>query len=140
MSFDAHMRVGSLEMLAALLVVALAASRPRSVSEREIGQLNPVRVALKIIQGQAERTFEATCPITIGRTQNVELPISDSEVSRVHARLETHGPVVYLRDLGSSNGTFLNGRRVARAIEIRPTDEIHIGTTRLIVEQLNPWT
>ncbi|MEO9171306.1 MAG: FHA domain-containing protein [Candidatus Baltobacteraceae bacterium] len=140
MNFDAHMRVGSLEMMAALLAVAVVASRPRDSVPQESGALHPVRLNLRIVEMGAMRSFEGVCPLTIGRAPEVELPVRDAEVSRQHARLETHGKVVYLRDLGSSNGTFLNGRRIDRAIEIRPGDEIDIGTTRLVVEQLNPWT
>lgn len=140
MNFDAHMRVDSLQILGALLAVAAVSSRSRGLSEREMGRLNPIRVGLRIAEMGAQREFEGVCPVTLGRSRDVELSLQDSEVSRRHARLETHGRAVYLRDLGSSNGTFLNGRRVSRAIEIRPNDAIDIGTTRLIVEQLDPWT
>jgi adenylate cyclase len=45
-----------------------------------------------------------------------------------------------VRDLGSSNGTFLNGKRLTGAIELREGDEVDVGTTRLRVEKLRPWT
>ncbi len=140
MNFDAHMRVGSLEMVAVLFAVAAVAARPRLGASQELAQLRPVRVTMKIVEHGAERPFEALSPLTIGRAPDLELTLPDPEVSRRHARLETHGKVVYLRDLGSSNGTFLNGRRISSAIEIRPGDAMDIGTTRLIVEQLKPWT
>lgn len=140
MNFDANMRVGSLEMVAALVAVAVVAARPRFGASQEMGQLRPMRVELRINEFGHERHFEGLCPLTMGRASDVELSVPDSEVSRRHARLETHGKVVYLRDLGSSNGTFLNGRRITSAIEIRPGDAIDIGTTRLIVEQLKAWT
>jgi pSer/pThr/pTyr-binding forkhead associated (FHA) protein len=140
MNFDAHMRVGSLEMLAAVLAVAVVAARPRQAASQEIGQLRPLKVSLRILEPGRERQVEGLCPLTMGRAGDLELSLGDAEVSRRHARLETDGKVVYLRDLGSSNGTFLNGRRITSAIEIRPGDEIDVGTTRLVVEQLQPWT
>ena len=140
MNFDAHMRIGSLEMVAALLAVVVVAARPRFGASQEIGQLRPIRVRLRIVEYGVEREFEGLCPLTMGRGTDVEVSLPDPEVSRRHARLETHGKVVYLRDLGSSNGTFLNGRRVTGAIEIRRGDAVDIGTTRMIVEELEPWT
>lgn len=140
MNFDAHMRVGSLEIMTALLAVAVVAARPRGGDAQEAGLLHPIRLRLRIREKGVERGFEGVCPLTIGRSAELEVPIHDEEVSRQHARLETHGRVAYVRDLQSRNGTFLNGHRVGRAIEIRPGDEIDIGTTRLIVEELNPWT
>ena len=140
MNFDAHMRVGSLEMVAALLAVAVVAARPRLRASQELGQVHPIRVELRVSELGGERRFEGASPLTIGRAPDVDLILTDPEVSRRHARLETHGKYVYVRDLGSSNGTFLNGRRITSAIEIRPGDEIDIGTTRVVVEQLKPWT
>ena len=140
MTFDAQMRVDSLEIVAVLLATAVVVARPRVAGSQELGQLRPMRVELRISEFGQERRFEGLCPLTMGRAPDVELSVPDAEVSRRHARLETHGKHVYLRDLGSSNGTFLNGRRVTTAIEIRRGDAIDIGTTRLIVEQLKPWT
>jgi len=54
-------------------------------------------------------------------------------VSREHARLSSYDGVVYVEDLRSRNGTFLNGRRVTEAIEVREGDEIDVGTTRIVV-------
>ena len=140
MNFDAHMRVGSLEMVAALLAVAIVAARPRNGDAQELGQVRPIRVEVRVLEPRGDRRYEGLSPLTIGRAPEVELVLADPEVSRRHARLETHGKYVYVRDLDSSNGTFLNGRRISSAIEIRPGDEIDIGTTRVVVEQLKPWT
>jgi pSer/pThr/pTyr-binding forkhead associated (FHA) protein len=136
----AHMRVGSLEIVTALAAVALAASRPRVTAEAEGGALTPVKVVLRILELGQERTFEGVCPLTIGRDRTNELPLSDSEVSRTHARLETQGNFVYVRDLQSSNGTYLNGRRITSSIEVREGDAIDVGGTRLTVERMDAWT
>jgi pSer/pThr/pTyr-binding forkhead associated (FHA) protein len=69
----------------------------------------------------------------VGRDKAAELVLRDPEVSRRHAHFESQQGVVYVNDLKSRNGTFLNGRRVAEAIEIRSGDEIDVGTTRLVV-------
>lgn len=136
----AHARVGSLEMVVALLAVAIIAARPRLRDAQEAGLLYPVAATLRVIEMGEERTFEGSCPLTIGRDSTVQLVLRDPETSRRHARLETQNGTVFIRDLESSNGTFLNGRRLESTIEVREGDEIDVGTTRLIVESLRSWT
>lgn len=62
----------------------------------------------------------------IGRAPECELVLDSREVSRVHARIEAWEGVYRLVDEGSSNGTYVNGRRVRRR-EIRPGDVIRFG-------------
>lgn len=60
----------------------------------------------------------------IGRGDDNELQIADDHVSRRHARLANHQGLIWLRDLGSSNGTFVNGERVSGACRLFHGDEI----------------
>ena len=138
MIFAAQMRVGSLEIVAALVAVALIGARARSAPES--GSLAPIKAVLRVIEFGRERDFSGFCPIVVGRDRSAELVLTDPEVSRRHARLETKGGVVYVRDLESSNGTLLNGQLLRGAIETREGDAIDVGTTRVIVERLQPWT
>ena len=140
MTFAAQMRVGSLEITAALLAVAVVAARPQVAAVREFARTLPMRLGLRVIEPGNERMFEARPPLTIGRARESGLVLSDPEVSRNHASLECDDGVVYVHDLESSNGTFLNGRRITEPIEIRRGDEIDLGATRLVVEELAPWT
>jgi len=64
--------------------------------------------------------------LTIGRSSACELVLADETVSRRHAELRIHDGCWLLRDVGSSNGTWVNGRRVIEA-EVRPGDVIHLG-------------
>lgn len=57
----------------------------------------------------------------IGRQEGCDVVLDDKEVSRQHARLLIDGPVVVLQDLGSGNGTFLDGAAVEQAV--LPLDE-----------------
>ncbi|HTA39844.1 MAG TPA: FHA domain-containing protein, partial [Candidatus Acidoferrales bacterium] len=66
--------------------------------------------------------------------------LRDAEVSRTHVRFETRNGIVYVDDLDSSNGTFLNGQRVSESIEVREGDRIDVGTTRMVVTEVSPWT
>ncbi len=135
----AHARIGSLEIVAALFAVAIVAARPR-LRAADAGLLSPVETVFRVVEFGRERTFEGTAPLVIGRDRAAQLVLTDPEVSRRHARLETHDATVFVRDLGSSNGTFLNGRRLTGALELREGDTVDVGTTRLIVEKLRPWT
>jgi len=71
----------------------------------------------------------------IGRDPSVNLPLDHPTVSRLHAevRLSPSGPV--LRDLGSSNGTFLNGELLTGPRPLAPRDVVQIGPYKLVYDQ-----
>ncbi|MBV9283657.1 MAG: FHA domain-containing protein [Acidimicrobiia bacterium] len=70
---------------------------------------------------------------TIGRAPSNDVAIdADATVSKLHAVLVRYGDEYAVRDVGSSNGTFLNGERVVSEIRLRPGDEIRAGETRLV--------
>jgi len=64
--------------------------------------------------------------VTIGRSVASDLPLQDDAVSRRHCRIYWAGGSYMLEDLGSSNGTYLNGTRVDRA-PLRDGDFIQAG-------------
>ncbi|GBD89137.1 ABC transporter ATP-binding/permease protein [bacterium BMS3Abin03] len=64
--------------------------------------------------------------ITIGRTSDNDLVINNIKVSRKHAKLEKTGNDWFLEDLNSSNGTFINGRKIKKE-KVAPKDIITIG-------------
>ncbi|MBV9737455.1 MAG: FHA domain-containing protein, partial [Candidatus Eremiobacteraeota bacterium] len=77
------------------------------------------------------RRVEGSCPFVVGRSSDADLLLWDPEVSRRHARFENDGRTVFVSDLYSSNGTFLNGRRVVEPIEVRPGDSVDVGSVRI---------
>ncbi|MET7291142.1 DUF1707 and FHA domain-containing protein [Streptomyces griseoloalbus] len=66
-------------------------------------------------------------PLRIGRDPASGLRLSHETVSRVHAELRHQGGLWVLRDLGSTNGTTVNGRRVVGAAVVREGDQIGFG-------------
>lgn len=131
--FTREMRIGSLEITAALAAVAVLAARPRVRAAAEIGRLTPMRVTLEILERSGRLACEVQPPVEIGRSKSAGVAVADPEVSRLHARLSSRDGIVYLEDLASRNGTFLNGRRATDSIEVRAGDEIDVGTTRIVV-------
>ena len=71
----------------------------------------------------------------IGRGEGAQIDMNDDQVSKRHCLLRVEGPVCTLQELGSLNGTQVNGRKLRdeTALRLRHLDEIQIGATRLIV-------
>ncbi|MCB0117734.1 MAG: FHA domain-containing protein [Anaerolineales bacterium] len=65
--------------------------------------------------------------LTIGRDSTNAVAINDAEVSRKHARLMFQGGKYVLEDLGSTNGTFVNGQRLAGPVVLKPGDVVSLG-------------
>jgi hypothetical protein len=76
-------------------------------------------------------TIEEAC--RIGRGEESQIVLHDPSVSRAHAVVEVAAGKAVVRDLGSTNGTFLNGRRV-EAEPLRDGDELRFGNTRMRFE------
>ena len=77
------------------------------------------------------RTYPLSIGSTvIGRGDQANLRLPDVGISRRHARLDFDGAQVVLTDLGSTNGSMVNGQRIS-AVALNPGDMIQIGTTTL---------
>jgi Response regulators consisting of a CheY-like receiver domain and a winged-helix DNA-binding domain len=64
--------------------------------------------------------------LTIGRDESCEVVVPDRQVSRQHARLSLRENAVFLEDLKSKNGTYLNGQLLAAPTQLRESDEIRV--------------
>jgi pSer/pThr/pTyr-binding forkhead associated (FHA) protein len=65
--------------------------------------------------------------ISIGRDATNVIAINDAEVSRRHARMEQRGSAYVIQDLGSTNGTFVNGTRITGMQVLNPGDTVSFG-------------
>ena len=75
----------------------------------------------------------------IGRSHGNTVRIPSAEVSRQHCRLSKKDGLVRVRDLGSVNGTLLNGRRISEEEIVRPGDSVEVGPVTFVVEyELTP--
>jgi hypothetical protein len=73
--------------------------------------------------------------VFVGRSRSCECVIGDPDVSRRHARLRHADGRWWLADMGSANGTYVNGWRVADEVEVRPGDEVWFGDAHFILER-----
>jgi len=72
--------------------------------------------------------------VSIGRASDCSIPIKDRYLSRKHAEIIAVGAAWVLKDLGSANGTYLNGSRVERDEALKPGDRIRLGDTEIVFE------
>jgi DNA-binding winged helix-turn-helix (wHTH) protein len=74
---------------------------------------------------------------TVGRDAGAEVRIDALSISRTHARVTWLGPVASIEDLGSKNGTWVNGARVEGRVGLEDGDEVRLGTITLTFRNLN---
>jgi pSer/pThr/pTyr-binding forkhead associated (FHA) protein len=72
--------------------------------------------------------------VTVGRGLDNDIVLEDASVSRHHAELVREGTQLAVRDLGSTNGTWVNASRISAA-SIHPGDELAFGTVHLEVSR-----
>lgn len=67
--------------------------------------------------------------VSIGRKEGNSIVLTDVHVSGNHARLTIKNNVLYIEDLNSTNGTFVNGKKISGRVKLLGNDEVKIGTT-----------
>ena len=120
-----EMRAPAPAPLDAVPVPAPAAAKAPSTRGR-----GPTR--LRIVDPPARRgeTFALGGELTVGRGGGCGIVLGDDTfVSQVHARLYRRDGDVYVEDLGSRNGTFVNGEAIGGATRLRRGDQVQFGST-----------
>lgn len=85
-------------------------------------------------------TREVHLPVLVGRSDDAKFRIRDDRISRRHCELSAAEGVVRIRDLGSTNGTFLNDEQLEKdvAVEVPPDAIVRVGNCRFRVEYDSP--
>lgn len=88
------------------------------------------RLVMAGANGAGNQSFEVATELTVGRAPGCQIPLSaDTFVSQHHARVFRTDGQLFVEDLGSTNGTYLNGERVTAAMPMRRGDSLQIGQT-----------
>jgi hypothetical protein len=90
------------------------------------------QTALLLVDGK--RMVVGPAGVTLGRSRQCDVVLDDANVSRKHAEIRPRGGSWVLTDLGSTNGSSLNGRRIDGPEVVRPGDEIELGTSVVTFE------
>jgi Protein of unknown function (DUF3662)/FHA domain len=103
--------------------------------DREARPLAPPGVASRraLLVGEGKRTVLSGSRVLIGRSRDCDVTLEDPNSSRRHAELRNEDGYWIVRDLGSTNGVKVNGRRVEEAA-LQPGDELALGLARLRFE------
>jgi pSer/pThr/pTyr-binding forkhead associated (FHA) protein len=105
--------------------------------------MNAPGARLEVIAGKASgMSIVVEDELFIGRqTDGAGRLAEDDEISRQHARVTLdHSGVCAIEDLGSTNGTFVNGLRITAPTALREGDTIELGSTTLVVREILPVT
>lgn len=81
--------------------------------------------------GTKPRTFDVGDELIIGRADKCHVVIDDSYASQVHARVFKRQQAVYIEDMGSTNGTYLNRKKVTSPTPVSRGDTARIGKTQM---------
>jgi pSer/pThr/pTyr-binding forkhead associated (FHA) protein len=112
--------------------IATAASKADRKADRKKGTVTKL-VATKP-DPMKGREFELGIELTVGRAAGCKIALPDDTfVSQLHARVFRNDEGAFVEDLGSTNGTFLNGRKLGAATKLKAGDHLQIGSTVLEV-------
>jgi pSer/pThr/pTyr-binding forkhead associated (FHA) protein len=75
----------------------------------------------------------ADTEVVLGRSPYCTLALEHRSVSRLHAVIRLAGDAIEVEDLGSANGTFVRGARIAAPTRVRPGDEVRVGAVPVAV-------
>ena len=115
---------------------AVSSARERPLTPRKVRR--EVRsLELKIVEPPERRgrTFAMSEEMTIGRAAGCAVSIEDPLISQLHARIFRRDGQYFVEDLGSTNGTFVNRKRIGGPVALRPKDRIQIGDTVLELQK-----
>ncbi len=110
-----------------------AASETALISAREARAADLVHEEYVLSWDGGRHVIERRA-VVLGRSRDCDVVLEDRSVSRRHAELVRHGDGFLLRDLDSTNGSAVNGKRIREAA-VQPGDDITVGTVALTFEQ-----
>jgi pSer/pThr/pTyr-binding forkhead associated (FHA) protein len=104
---------------------------PPDGRRRVNGQVMRLRV-LEPVERQG-RMFDLGDEVTVGRASGCGVALDDAFTSQLHARVFRRNGETWIEDLGSTNGTYVNARKLASPVPLHPGDRLQVGRTVLEV-------
>ena len=133
-------RYATLAVTVALgLFVALVRDRRGAPPPPALEATIPAGIELVVDDGATIATRRLGRIILVGRAPSADVRIDDPRVSRLHARIEMRDDGVYVEDLGSRNGTLVDGAPVVSSRQLANGAEITIGTASIIFRGVGSW-
>src|SRR5690606_37304156 len=89
-----------------------------------------VRPRLEVVAAMGHEpgtTFDVGDGATLGRSPSSDIRVDDPFASSAHARIFSRGEFMYIEDMGSTNGTYLNGRPLRQPEQLKVADVVRIG-------------
>ncbi len=119
-----------------LLVWRVATAVAEHVGAKPWRVLGGPGTGLTVVRSDTQNglAFDVRRPIVLGRSTEADVRIDDAYASDLHARLEPEEESLTLADLGSTSGTYVNGKRVTAVVALSRGDAIQIGKTVLEVK------
>ena len=108
------------------------ARAPRRTSARKSRGVDAL-VALEPKEQKGQRHVIGE-EVTLGRAAGCTVTLADNYASQLHARVFRRDGTLHVEDLGSTNGTYLNGKKVTTAVPLKRGDQLKVGATVFEVE------
>jgi hypothetical protein len=120
--------------------VAEPVEAPNPVTSRRAGPdlragVSPRLEVVAAMGHEPGTTFDVGEGATLGRSNGADIRVDDPFASSAHARIFSRGDFLYVEDMGSTNGTYLNGRQLRTAERLKMADVIRIGDSEYRYEE-----
>jgi pSer/pThr/pTyr-binding forkhead associated (FHA) protein len=112
-------------------VAVAPAGRPQERERRPLARRERPSSHLTIVEPPQHRgrSFGLADEVTVGRAAGCQVTLDDNYASQLHARIFRRDGTLYVEDLGSTNGTYLNTRKVSAPMALKRGDRLKIGAT-----------
>jgi pSer/pThr/pTyr-binding forkhead associated (FHA) protein len=127
--------------------VEIAGPRPGKAAPRAAGYTTSGRTRrdrggrsaprLRVVEpaDQRGRAYELADELTVGRAPGCQIALNDTYASQLHARIFRKDGQLFVEDLGSTNGTYLNRKKVTAPMPLRRGDRLQVGKTVMEVSR-----
>ncbi len=109
--------------------------RKKEPAEKGAAASDAPPTTLLVRVGAKGQSYPLSSQAVVGRLDSCDIPINDSSVSREHARINQMGDDYAVEDLGSTNGTMVNGQTIRGVVRLKPGDMLTFGSVEFRLER-----